>query len=290
MNLTPLNSDTIENVFLKFYSYDAISLLVDIMEYLSRRYRELLVDLHTEDEKELQIKKILILKLEIVAKVCHYIENFGAFAYSISKLSPDRNLITEVYRVLSDYDVTAVKSFYECFVTRNSLNNRNLLNLMRIFCYPKLTSANHSLSPHLSGTLRNLDDIIREIGGCYIDKKLKLREAYNSYKHGFRLLFSKDMHNDIDTVVFINKGGSKDFVTVDEESVKVYMDLKNKWVLLFKIMLHNHRTRQELIKENILSKRASLLFLEKDNNVLSKSVDVMIKYDKGGRITYLSHM
>jgi len=78
------------------------------------------------------------------------------------------------------------------------------------------------------------------------------------------------MQNDIDTVVFINKGGSRDIITVDEESVKVYTDLKNKCVLLFKILLYNHRIKQELIKKNL------------------KSLDVIIKYDMGGRITYLS--
>ena len=100
--------------------------------------------------------------------------------------------------------------------------------------------------------------------------------------------FPRTCRNDIDTVVFINKGGSKDIVALDEESVKVYMDLKNKCVLLFKIMLHNHRIKQELIKENVRSKRVSLLFLRKNNNTVSKSLDVVIKYNKGGRITYLS--
>jgi hypothetical protein len=81
MRLTPLDSDIIENVFLKFYSYDGISLLVDILESVSKGFSKQLVDSHTEDEKQLQFKKILILKFEIVAKVCHYIENFGAFGY-----------------------------------------------------------------------------------------------------------------------------------------------------------------------------------------------------------------
>jgi hypothetical protein len=184
LSLTPLDSDIIENVFLKFYSYDAISLLVDILDYVSKGFNKQLVKYHTEEERQLQYKKILILKFEIIAKVCHYIENFGAFAYSISKQCPDINLITEAYRVISDYDVNAVKSFYDCFITRNSSDNRNLLNLKRIFCYPDLTSADHSLFSQLSETLQNLGDIIRGVGGYYIDKKLKLREAYNSYKHG----------------------------------------------------------------------------------------------------------
>jgi hypothetical protein len=96
------------------------------------------------------------------------------------------------------------------------------------------------------------------------------------------------MQNDIDTVVFINKGGAKDFITVDEESVKVYKDLKDKCVLLFNTMLHNHRVKHELIKENISSKRVNLLFVKEDNNVVSQSLDVVIKYEKGGRVTYLS--
>jgi hypothetical protein len=290
MSLIPLDSDTIQNVFLKFYSYDAISLLVDIMEYLSTRYRELLVELHTEDERKLQLKKILILKFEIVAKICHYVENFGAFGYSFSKTHPNRNMVTNVFRMIADYDVDAVKSFCERFVTKGLAEKKNLLKLERIFCYPVIASPNPSLSLLLSNSLQNLSAIIEEIGSCYVDveKKLNLKEDYNSYKHGYRLLFAKEMQNDIDTVVFINKGGSKDVIPVDEESVKVYTDLKNKCVLLFKIMLHNHRIKQELIKENVQSKRVRLLFVQNNNNILSKSLDVVIKYHNGGRVDYLS--
>jgi hypothetical protein len=259
-SLTPLDSDSIENLFLRFYSYDAINLLVDVLEFLSKRYQQL--ELHTAKERQLNLKKILILKFEIVAKVCHYIENFGAFAYSISTLRPDRNLVAKAYGILSDYDVAAVDSFYESFVTKSASYNKNLLKLKRIFCYPELTS-DHRLSKWLSDTLQNLCDIIMEIGECYIDEKLKIKEAYNSYKHGYRLLFSSDMQNDIDTVVFINKGGSRDIITVDEESVKVYTDLKNKCVLLFKILLYNHRIKQELIKKNLKSNRVKLLFINK---------------------------
>ena len=165
-----------------------------------------------------------------------------------------------------------------------------VLKLKRIFCYPVIASPNPSLSLLLSDSLQNLSAIIEEIGSCYVDgdKKLNLKEAYNSYKHGYRLLFAKKMQNDIDTVVFINKGGSKDVIPVDEESVKVYTDLKNKCVLLFKIMLHNHRIKQELIKENVRSKRVSLLFVQNNNNIVSKSLDVVIKYHNGSRIDYLS--
>ena len=130
MSLTPLDSDSIGNLFLRFYSFDAISLFVDILEYLSKRCSELSVDLHTQDERQLRSKKILILKLEIIAKVCHYIENFGAFGYSFSKTRPSRDLIRESFRLISDYDVDPVKSFYECFITRNSFHNRNLLKLI----------------------------------------------------------------------------------------------------------------------------------------------------------------
>jgi hypothetical protein len=95
MSLTPLHSDSIENLFLRLYSFDAISLFVDILEYLSKRCSELSVDLHTQDERQLRSKKILILKFEIIAKVCHYIENFRAFGYSFSKTRPSRDLIRE---------------------------------------------------------------------------------------------------------------------------------------------------------------------------------------------------
>ncbi|MGB8938567.1 MAG: hypothetical protein WCC17_26035 [Candidatus Nitrosopolaris sp.] len=199
-------------------------------------------------------------------------------------------MITNVFRIASDYDVTSVKSFYERFETKGPADNLNLVKLKRIFCYPEIASSNSSLSLLLSNSLRNLSAIIEKIGSCYVDvdKKLKLREAYNVYKHGYRLLFSNDKQHDIDTVVFINKGGSKEVITVDEQSVRVYTDLKNKCVLLFKIMLHNHRVKHELIKENISSKTVDLLFVQDDNNVVSQSLDVVIKYDKGGRVTYLS--
>ena len=199
-------------------------------------------------------------------------------------------MVTNVFRIISDYDVVAVKSFYERFVTKGRADKMNLLKLKRIFCYPEIASPNPTISLLLSNSLQNLSAILEEIGSCYVDvdKKLNIKEAYNSYKHGYRLSLSKDTQNDIDTVVFINKGGSKDFVTVDEGSVKIYTALKNKCVLLFKIMLHNHRIKQELIKANLQSERVSLLFLQKDNNVLSKSLGVVIKYGKGGRITYLS--
>ena len=36
--------------FLRFYSFDAINLLIDILVSLSERYRELSVDLHTREE------------------------------------------------------------------------------------------------------------------------------------------------------------------------------------------------------------------------------------------------
>ena len=72
------------------------------------------------------------------------------------------------------------------------------------------------------------------------------------------------MQNEIDTIVFINKGGTKDFVAVDDDSIKVYTELRNKCVLLFNIMLNNHRIKQELIKEKILSKNVTLLFIQKE--------------------------
>jgi hypothetical protein len=125
MSLTPLDSDSIESLFLRFYSFDAISLFVDILENLSKRCSELSVDLHTQDERQLRSKKILILKFEIIAKVCHYIENFRAFGYSFSKTRPSRDLIRESFRLISDYDVD-----HECFITRNSFHNRNLLKLI----------------------------------------------------------------------------------------------------------------------------------------------------------------
>jgi hypothetical protein len=49
-----------------------------------------------ESNGAFQFKKILILKFEIVAKVCHHIENFEAFGYSFSETRPDRNAITNV--------------------------------------------------------------------------------------------------------------------------------------------------------------------------------------------------
>ncbi len=166
-----------------------------------------LVDSHTEDEKQLQFNKILILKFEIVVTI----ENFEAFRHSFSETCPDRSLITNIFKVISDYDVT-VKSFYERFVTKGPSDSVNLVKLKRIFCYPVIASPNPSLSLLLSDSLQNLSAIIEEIGSCYVDvdKKLNLKEAFNSYKHGYRLLFSKDMQHDIDTVVFINKGVSKD--------------------------------------------------------------------------------
>jgi hypothetical protein len=175
--VNPLDSDTIENIFLKFYSYDGISLLVDIMEILSRTFRDQISQIHTEDKKQLQFKKILILKFEIVAKVCHHIENFGAFGYSFSETRPDRNAITNVFRIVSDYDVNAVKSFYERFVTKSPADKLNLVKLKRIFCYPEIVSSNSPLSLLLSNTLQNLSGIIEEIGSCYVDvdKKLNLQ-------------------------------------------------------------------------------------------------------------------
>ena len=101
-----IHSDSIENLFLRLHSFDAISLFVDILEYLSKRSSELSVDLHTQDDRH------------------------GAFGYSFSKTRPSRDLIRESFRLISDYDVDPVKSFYECFITRNSFHNKNLLKLI----------------------------------------------------------------------------------------------------------------------------------------------------------------
>jgi hypothetical protein len=103
---------------------------------------------------------------------------------------------------ISDYNVDAVKSFYEGFATKSLGDYLTLVNVNRIFCYPQIASSDPCLQSLFSISSRNLFDIIKEIGKCYLDKKLNLIEAYNAYKHGYRLLFSKDMQNDIDTVLF----------------------------------------------------------------------------------------
>lgn len=290
MGLTPLNSDSIENLFFNFYSYDAISLEVDILNYLSGRFSEDLGRV-SENAKQLQSKKILILKFEIVAKVCHYIENLGAFAYSFSKVHSDRNLIAKAFKIVSDYDVDAVKSFYESFEGNNTAQGRSLVKLRRIFCYPQLASNDPSLASLLSEALQNQYNVLKELGSCYTDRKLKLKEAYNAYKHGYRLLFAKHEKNDIDLVPFIDKHGSLDYVTVDNDSIRVYLDLKTKCSLLFQIMLNNHRIKQELIKHKKQCKKVDILFLEKDNysnyKTQAKMLSVVIKIHND-RVTYLS--
>ncbi|MFZ0510624.1 MAG: hypothetical protein WAM14_03375 [Candidatus Nitrosopolaris sp.] len=76
----------------------------------------------------------------------------------------------------------------EGFATKNLVDNLTLVKVKRIFCYPEIASTDPSLRSLFSITLRNLADIIMEIGSCYLDKKLKLMEAYNAYRHGYRLL------------------------------------------------------------------------------------------------------
>ena len=78
------------------------------------------------------------------------------------------------------------------------------------------------------------------------------RGDYLRYAILFNLLKQRQEH--------ANREGSKDFVTVDDDSIKLYLGLRDKCRLLVEIMLNNHRIKEESIKEKIFSNKVNLLF------------------------------
>ena len=99
--LIPRNSSSLSELFYKLYSYDSLSYQIEMLYMLCQSYKRMLEKPENRKSSNMITKRILILKYELIAKFCHYTENFGAFAYAFSK-SYGLNEINDTFRIVSD--------------------------------------------------------------------------------------------------------------------------------------------------------------------------------------------
>src|SRR5688500_6962285 len=97
--LIPRSASSLSELFYKLYSYDSLSYQIEMLHMLCQSYRRMLEKPENTKSSNMITKRILILKYELIAKFCHYTENFGAFAYAFSK-SYGLNEINDAFKTI----------------------------------------------------------------------------------------------------------------------------------------------------------------------------------------------
>lgn len=281
----PLQSRPIDELFYYNYQYDALEYCIDILDGLIESYKKVLKDYKlAAKDREFNDKKLNILRYEIIAKLCHYAENLGAFAYAFMK----SDKIEGVYNIICNYKVNWVNDLYNFFLNQNTDTPRNVerSKIVRIFAYPQPTTK--SSRNQIDESILNIRKLLVEIGGVYVGgTELKFKESYNSYKHGYRILTSKEAKTNKDVIICLGQDGKASLIPVDTDSMKVVLILKKYCRILFETMLYNNRVRHNLIKNNITNSSKQISFVTKQGqtykivNELSKlTIKNISSYDK----------
>jgi hypothetical protein len=277
-----LQSAPIDEIFVNNYMYDALEYCIDILKKLIDSYNAILKEPTTRstisfEDKELYDKKLNILRYEIIARVCHYAENLGAFGYAFMK----SDQIKDVYNLVCNYKVNWVVDFYDPFLHSDNviLTDLQKARIKRVFAYPQPTT---KLSKRrIDSSIVNIKKLLSEIGSVYIGvSDPKFKESYNSYKHGYRILSSKDNKNKIEVIIYVTQDGRLSYIPVDHKSMSIILDIKKYCRILLEIMLTNNRVRNNLARRGISESSAQIAFVYKQHRrykIVHKISQVTIK-------------
>lgn len=281
----PLQSAPIDELFYNNYQYDALDYCADILKGLIDRYNTILNEPTTRStispkDKELYDKKLNILRYEIIAKVCHYAENLGAFAHAFT----NSDKIKDIYKLVCNYEVNWVINFYKPFLrsTTDTLRNSEKVKIEKIFAYPEPTTI--SSKNKIDKSIINIRKLLLEIGSVYVgERDPNFKESYNSYKHEYRILPGIEIKNKIEVITYLAQDGKASFIPVDHRSTKIILDLKKYCRILFEAMLVNNRVKHNLIKRGISGSSEQIALIHKqrrDYKLINKKLHLTIRSAK----------
>jgi hypothetical protein len=290
----PFLSKPIDELFYDNYQYDALEYSIDILNGLIVSYKKILNNPRvgakiSVQRRELYDKQLNILQYEIVAKLCHYIENLGAFAYAFTKSEK----IKDIYDLICNYEVNWVTNFYRSFLRENkdTLTDRNKAKITKIFAYPQPTT--ESSKQKIDKSVVNIGKLLVEIGAVYVGTSdLKFKESYNSYKHGYRILPSVDTKTRKEVIIYLGQDGRPSLIPVDIKSMEIILKLKKYCRILFETLLNNNRIKSNLlIEDNFESFELNLISNNRNREYKIVKEKFRLSDRKArfstGRVTYL---
>lgn len=189
-----------------------------------------------------------LLRIEIITNTVHYAETFASLLLAMRKYR-------RFHKFLLEYKIDEIIDFY------TNLPKKKPQYVAKILQYPYPNKfVDNRFHPDLQKTIKQASDELKRLAKFY----LELRQFYNSYKHGFRLLttYPDDTGDDIMTFYFSDKGQLRTMRIVNtRDHVDEALDLCS-FIFRFLDNAENIFRQRKLEKKNefsmtLLSKKSS---------------------------------
>lgn len=176
-----------------------------------------------------------VLKLEIIAKFCHFAENLGALIISFSdSYSSAEEEHIGLFNTLGNYQTSEIIDLYE------KIETRNLNYIAKFVGYGPLDIQDDYSRKILENSCIIVKEKLEQIAKSY----LSLRGIYNAYKHGYRLVVGKDQ-NENSSFAFLDKNNKQKLMVIDETKFnEIKISISHIRNLILSI-LDNHIAREE---------------------------------------------
>lgn len=200
-------------------------------------YPELSSDPHKSDFYKWAIR------IELLTKFCQFSENLGAHMIAARTVTDDYTDLERYTSQLLDYKIADVVEFYK------NIENSDLNFFSEIMAYPSLSKQEGDGREILKKSCEYLRDNLNFIGQEYI----KFKGLYNSYKHGFRLIFPEDFYVEgekfIAVVAFLTPkaarehGGIIDFIGFETEDFSWILEMIDEINYALFCLINNRKER-----------------------------------------------
>lgn len=180
-----------------------------------------------------------VLKMEIIAKFCHFAENLGALIISFNdSYSNAQEEHIGLFNTLGNYQPSEVIDLYE------KIETQDMDYIAKFVGYPPLEIQDDYTRKILENSCFIVKEKITQIARSYLD----LRILYNAYKHGYRIVFGKDQNSN-SSFVFLDKHNKQKMMILDDSKFDE-IKLSIKYVRnLMSSILKNHVAREDFEKE-----------------------------------------
>jgi hypothetical protein len=256
----------------KIYPYDALNFEIDAIQKMI----EFLPQLYPDVEPPQREKMIQILRLQTAIKFCQYAENLAVIAIAFQFSYDDgKKEMLGIFSKISRYSLGEINDFY------NNIKNRENHYFAKFYGYPPLQLQNPATRHFLELSCRNIKDALIEVAEMYS----QLRDLYNAYKHGYRILFGKDSYSSADIFPFVTDQGKQKYTRIDGAKLKRILTLSLQCRRILESIFKQHHIRVQYEKTGGKENAIKVdFFLRKNDNRPSQEEQRLTYPSRGDRM------
>ena len=241
-----------------FYAFDALEFQI----VNSKKVIDFLGELYPNETQQNYTKMRQILEIEYITKFCHYAENLGCISIAFNSVFEDfTEEIHDIFKNFLDYRVDQIIEFF------SHVDSMSLSHIAKILGYPPPGIQSPEIKIAFELSCKNASEMFKNVGDLY----LELRQFYNSYKHGYRILLAMGNELNLDTFPYFYREGHKvaqKYIEIDQKTMDRVTSATYDCRRLLEQVFSNHRFRAAKESKEIQRVQVDMnLFLKKDQRI-----------------------